>query len=76
MKKHQTVQIITPGQMKDLASALAQSIPNNLSFAQAEHWLKNKKGLGCKVRDILCGSQDFSFIKSQWEKHHFVHRND
>ncbi len=37
MKKHQTVQVLTAGQMKDLAAAVVEAIPQNLSFADAEY---------------------------------------
>lgn len=44
---------LTPGQMKDLASALVQAIPSDLPFEVAEELLKNKGDLGDEVRKIL-----------------------
>ena len=44
MKEHDTAQeVITVGQMKEIGSAMFQSIPTNLGFEVAEDWRKNKK---------------------------------
>lgn len=48
-----TTEKITPGQMKDLAAALVQGLPNDMSFAKAEEWLGKKKKLGDHVKAIF-----------------------
>ncbi len=39
MKKNQTVQLVTPGQMKDIISAVVQAIPADMSFNTAQCWV-------------------------------------
>lgn len=49
----QTVQPITSGNMKDLGSALIQSIPTDLLDEDAAYWIGAKKKLHQEVRRIL-----------------------
>lgn len=53
MKKNQTVQMVTPGQMKDIISAVVQAIPADMSFETAQNLVGNKKKLGDEVRKIF-----------------------
>ncbi len=61
MKKHQTVQVLTAGQMKDLAAAVVEAIPQNLSFADAEYWIGNKGKMGKEIKQILFRKKDGKF---------------
>lgn len=47
--------VLTPGQMKDLVSALGQSVPSDLPFKVAENWLGRKGELGERVGLVLSG---------------------
>jgi hypothetical protein len=49
----QTVQTITSGNMKDLGSALMQSIPTDLPDEDAVYWIGKKKELHRKIQQVL-----------------------
>ncbi|MBU3942376.1 hypothetical protein KKA24_00150, partial [Patescibacteria group bacterium] len=54
MKEHDTAQgLITVGQMKEIGSAVFQSIPTNLSFRTAEEWKGNKDYLSNQLKKLL-----------------------
>ncbi|MFH1129297.1 MAG: hypothetical protein V1686_00995 [Patescibacteria group bacterium] len=56
MKNRGTVRLATPGQIKDLISALAQAIPANLTFTQASYGIGHKKELAKKVGEFFRNS--------------------
>ena len=43
MKKHQTVQVATGGQIKELASALVEAIPSNIAADKAQYWIGKRR---------------------------------
>jgi hypothetical protein len=49
--KNQTV--LTPGQMKDLAGAIVEGIPANMSFERAQYWIGKKSQLAKEIKKIL-----------------------
>lgn len=49
----QTVQTITSGNMKDLGSALVQSVPVDLPDEDAVYWIGKKKELHRKIQEVL-----------------------
>ena len=53
MEKNQTVRMMSAGQMKDLASAIVQAIPTDLTFDEAKHYIGKKKPLIAEVRKIF-----------------------
>jgi hypothetical protein len=53
MKEHQTVQVATGGQIKELASALVEAILSNIMADKAQYWIGKKKKLANEVRKIL-----------------------
>ena len=67
MKKHQTV-LITPGQMKELASAVIESIPVDLSQEEAQEWIGNKGMLSEGIRRILKREEESPDLISDWQK--------
>ena len=67
MKKHQTVQVATGGQIKELASALVEAIPSNIAADKAQYWIGKKKKLAKEVRNILFGSNSNSELILDWQ---------
>lgn len=70
MKKHQTVQVATGGQIKELASALVEAIPSNIAADKAQYWIGKKKKLAKEIRNILFGNNsnsDYSDILPDWQ---------
>lgn len=55
------VRVLTPGQMKDLSSALVQAVPSDLPFGVAESALKRKGEVGEDVRAILSGPKKMNW---------------
>jgi hypothetical protein len=53
MSKDQTVRMMSAGQMKDLASAIVQAIPTDLTFDEAKYYIEKKKPLIEQVRKIF-----------------------
>lgn len=53
MLKHKTVQTVTPGQVKELASALVESLPVDLSADRAQYWIGKKSKLSHEIRKVL-----------------------
>jgi hypothetical protein len=53
MRENQTVRMMTAGQMKDLASAIVQTIPSDLSFYEAECFIGNKSLFIGEIRKIF-----------------------
>jgi len=43
MKENQTVRTMTPGQMKDIISALVQGVPTGMTFETAESWVGKRE---------------------------------
>jgi hypothetical protein len=71
MEKNQTVQmvkLVTPGQMKDIISAVAQAIPTNMSFDTAKYWIGKKGKLGNKVKNIFMSENPYSDLILAQEK--------
>ena len=58
----QTVQTITSGNMKDLGSAVMQSIPTDLPDEDAIYWIGKKKELHRKIQQILRRSIDVTDV--------------
>lgn len=71
MKKHQTVQIATGGQIKELASALVEAIPSSISADNAQYWIGKKGKLASEVRKILIRSNgnkgEFAVLITEWQ---------
>jgi hypothetical protein len=67
-KSNQTVRMATPGQIKDIISAVVESIPvNNLTFEKAEYFIGNKKQIGTKVRKIFYENNAYADLISDWQ---------
>lgn len=73
MEDHETVLLITPGQIKELAGALVQAVPLDMSSETAQAWIGNK-GL---LQDILrrgpglvfnTHSVDVSLLLEDWQE--------
>ena len=45
--------LITPGQVKDLSSAIIEAIPTDLPLNIAQDWIGRKTELGNKIRGVL-----------------------
>jgi hypothetical protein len=60
---------MTPGQMKDLISAVTEGIPSDLSFEVAQRLIGKKKKLTKKVKEIFFSteSSDYSGLVAQQE---------
>jgi len=75
MSKNQTVRMMTAGQMKDLASAIVQGIPSDLTFEAAQRFIEKKKSLVAEVRKIFAVSNPadgFSNLLYTWQS--FYHQ--
>ncbi len=72
--KSQTVQqgvrMVTPGQMKDIISAVVQAIPTNLSFEEAERLIGKKKKLGVEIKKIFISAPTtpYAALIADWEQ--------
>ncbi len=66
--KNGTVPVITAGQMKDLASAMTQAIPSDMSRALAEKLLGNKGRLQKAVREVLAADKWSDEIPKEVER--------
>ncbi|MBI3956982.1 MAG: hypothetical protein HY340_03240 [Candidatus Kerfeldbacteria bacterium] len=53
MEAHETVRVLTSGQMKELAAALVEAIPADLQSEVAQYWISHKKQIGEDLRHIL-----------------------
>ena len=68
MKKESNTAPVTAGQMKELASAIIQAIPNNLPADVAQRFIGDKKRLGKKFRELLFEDNiDVSILISSWK---------
>ena len=68
-KGNQTVQI-SPGQVKDLGSALLQSIPTELTEQQAQYWLEHRGELSKMVKASLLSMEfnaGFDMTVESWQ---------
>lgn len=59
---------LSPGQMKDLASACVEAIPADLPSDIAQRWIGRKKELGNQLRAILLGDEAEIFSAINWQK--------
>lgn len=67
--KHQIVQGLTAGQMKDLTAAVVESIPTNLSSTEAQYWIGKKGKLAGEIRKIFSVNANlFSKLLAKWEE--------
>ena len=71
--KHQTVQNLTAGQMKELISAVAEGIPSNLSQETAQYWIGKKKKLSAEIRKILVGQDKNQYADLIQDWQNFYH---
>lgn len=70
MNKDQTVRMMSAGQMKDLASAIVQGIPSDLTFDEAQRYISKKKVLAAEVRKIFTTSNpanELAVMLSDWQ---------
>lgn len=68
MKNNQTVRGgMTPGQMKDIISALVQGVPTNMTFKTAEGWVGNKGKLTTQVRKIFSATNLYAELLADWQ---------
>jgi len=67
MGKDQTVQMVTPGQMKDIISAVVQAIPTNMSFDTAQYWIGKKTNLGDEIRNIFSKLNPLAGFITEWQ---------
>lgn len=65
--KNQTVQLVTPGQMKDIISAVVQAIPSDMSFNTAQHWIGKKSKLGDEIRKIFVKFNPWAGFIADWQ---------
>ena len=72
--KHQTVQVLTAGQMKELISAVAEGIPSNLSQENAQYWIGNKRKLAKEIRKVLVGQEENQHLDLIQCWQHFWHK--
>jgi len=68
MKDNQTVQIMSPGQVLDLSSALTQAIPSDLPEDIAQAWIGSKGELRDNVARLLKIGPQYSSLRKQWGK--------
>ena len=69
MRNRETVQLMTPGQMKELASAVLEGIPTNLSAQRVQYLIGRKRKLAEEIKKILAGTvHDFGELLSDWQK--------
>ncbi len=66
-KIDQTVRMMTPGQMKDIISAVAQGVPTNMIFEVAENWVGNKGRLTAQIRKIFSAINPYSESLADWQ---------
>lgn len=59
MATRETVRAMTPGQMKELAAALIEGIPSDLSSETAHRWIDRKLWLAKALRALLNAEEDF-----------------
>lgn len=67
MKENQTVRMMTPGQMKDIISALVQGVPTNMAFETAACWVGNKGMLTAQVRKIFSAANPYAELLADWQ---------
>lgn len=67
MKKNQTVRMVTPGQIKDIISAVVQGVPTNMTFGMAESLIGNKGKLTAQVRKIFSATNPYAELLADWQ---------
>jgi len=68
MGKNQTVQLVSPGQMKDIISAVVQAIPSDMSFNTAQQWIGKKAKLGDEIKKIFVNKfNPWADVISDWQ---------
>ena len=71
MKKqsNQTVRMATPGQIKDVISAVVESVPvNNLTYETAQYFIGRKKWLGTEVKKIFSVVNPYADLLADWQE--------
>ncbi|MDD2753587.1 MAG: hypothetical protein PHT44_03190 [Candidatus Portnoybacteria bacterium] len=58
---------MTPGQMKDIISALVQGVPTGMTFETAESWVGNKGKLTAQVRKIFSAANPYLDLLADWQ---------
>lgn len=71
MKKHQTVQKATGGQIKELASALVEAIPSNITIDDAQYWIGKKGKLAKEVRKIFADKNQYADLIQDWQDFYY-----
>ncbi len=67
MRNRETVQLITSGQMKELAAAVLEGIPVNLSSNRAQYLIGCKRKLASDIKNVLVGTvQDVNAFFADW----------
>jgi len=72
-KPQEKPRVMTAGQMKEIISALVESIPSNLSFEVAEQIVGSKGGLSKKVKSIFTSmiANSYADVLLDWEHFYF-----
>lgn len=61
------IEVVTAGQIKELASTMTEAIPTDLPFDVAQRWIRNKRKLGEEIRGVLFGVQKvLSAMVGEW----------
>ena len=70
MKKqsNQTVRMATPGQIKDVISAVVEGVPVNiLTYEMAQYLIGRKKWLGAEVKKIFLTNSPYAALLVDWQ---------
>lgn len=65
--KNQTVRIMTPGQMKEIISAMVEGVPAGMAFETARSWVGNKGKLTAQVRKIFSATNPYVELLADWQ---------
>lgn len=67
MATHEKVQLITPGQVRELSAALSRAIPLEMSSDVAQGWIANQGVLAGILKRELVPPTDYSVILVDWQ---------
>ena len=67
MKENQTVRVMTPGQMKEIISAMVEGVPAGMAFETAKSWVGNKGKLTAQVRKIFSSTNPYAELLAEWQ---------
>lgn len=59
--------MVTPGQIKDIISAVVQGVPTNMTFGMAESLIGNKGKLTAQVRKIFSATNPYAELLADWQ---------